>query len=105
MINRYDLEFKGNNSKLQNESRGGGASARCRWSALNHFSIMFKNAGSAEIIRSHQKDEFYLFYLRSCVSDISQAMLGKFTKGTNAMLNISNISGFIRTTLYTVVNP
>lgn len=37
---------------------------------------MFKKAGSAEIIRSHQKDDLYLSYLRSSISDISQAILG-----------------------------
>ncbi|XP_060085832.1 peroxisome biogenesis factor 10-like isoform X1 [Ylistrum balloti] len=37
---------------------------------------MFKNAGSAEIIRSHQKDDLYLSYLRSSISDISQSILG-----------------------------
>lgn len=37
---------------------------------------MFKRAGSAEIIRSHQKDDLYLSQLRSSFSDISQSVLG-----------------------------
>ncbi|XP_033761855.1 peroxisome biogenesis factor 10-like [Pecten maximus] len=37
---------------------------------------MFKKAGAAEIIRSHQKDDLHLSYLRSSISDISQSILG-----------------------------
>ncbi|XP_063421535.1 peroxisome assembly protein 10-B-like [Mytilus trossulus] len=37
---------------------------------------MFKKSGHAEIIRSHQKDEFYIGYLKSQITDISQALLG-----------------------------
>lgn len=37
---------------------------------------MFKKAGRAEIIRSNQKDEHYIGYLKSQITDIFQALLG-----------------------------
>ncbi|XP_041366580.1 peroxisome biogenesis factor 10-like [Gigantopelta aegis] len=37
---------------------------------------MFKRAGIPEIIRSHQKDDFYLNFLRSSVTDIAQTLAG-----------------------------
>lgn len=37
---------------------------------------MFKKAGHAEVIRSHQKDDYYINYLKSHISDISQALFG-----------------------------
>lgn len=38
---------------------------------------MFKVAGKPEIIRSQQKDEFYLSYLRSLAADVTHSILGK----------------------------
>lgn len=37
---------------------------------------MFKAAGHAEIIRSHQKDEYYINFLKSHIADISQVLFG-----------------------------
>lgn len=37
---------------------------------------MFKSPGSAEIIRSHQKDDYYLSYLRNTTSELAQALIG-----------------------------
>lgn len=37
---------------------------------------MFRKAGSAEIIRSHQKDELYRSYLRSSVGDVILRIAG-----------------------------
>ena len=37
---------------------------------------MFKAAGPAEIVRSHQKDDFYLSYLRKTAADVVHALIG-----------------------------
>lgn len=37
---------------------------------------MFRAAGQAEILRAHQKDEFYLNHLRSLVTDVFQGSFG-----------------------------
>ncbi|KAH3802130.1 hypothetical protein DPMN_155800 [Dreissena polymorpha] len=37
---------------------------------------MFKVAGKAEIIRSQQKDEYYLTYLRKMSADVVHSLLG-----------------------------
>ncbi|XP_052790775.1 peroxisome biogenesis factor 10-like isoform X2 [Mya arenaria] len=37
---------------------------------------MFKAAGKAEIVRSHQKDEYYLTYLRNLTADVIHNTLG-----------------------------
>ena len=37
---------------------------------------MFKAAGPAEIVRSHQKDDFYLGYLRQTAADVVHALIG-----------------------------
>lgn len=37
---------------------------------------MFRAAGQAEILRAHQKDEFYLTHLRSVVTDVFQGTFG-----------------------------
>jgi hypothetical protein len=37
---------------------------------------MFKKAGHAEIIRSHQKDDYYISDLKSQITDIFQALIG-----------------------------
>ncbi|KAJ8314047.1 hypothetical protein KUTeg_008608 [Tegillarca granosa] len=42
---------------------------------------MFKSPGSAEIIRSHQKDDYYLSYLRNTTSELAQALIGYQTIG------------------------
>ena len=39
---------------------------------------MFRAAGQAEILRAHQKDEFYLSHLRSLVTDVFQGTFGIF---------------------------
>lgn len=44
----------------------------------NYCKTMFKAAGKAEIIRSQQKDEFYLSYLRSLMADVTHSILGNF---------------------------
>ncbi|KAJ8314290.1 hypothetical protein KUTeg_008851 [Tegillarca granosa] len=38
---------------------------------------MFKSPGSAEIARSHQKDDYYLSYLRNTTSELAQTLLEK----------------------------
>ena len=38
--------------------------------------IMFRPAGTAEIVRSHQKDDFYLTFSRSSVADVVQSIAG-----------------------------
>ena len=38
---------------------------------------MFKAAGPAEIVRSHQKDDFYLSFLRKTAADVVHALIGK----------------------------
>ena len=40
---------------------------------------MFKAAGPAEIVRSHQKDDFYLGYLRKTAADVVHALIGRET--------------------------
>ena len=40
---------------------------------------MFKAAGPAEIVRSHQKDDFYLGYLRKTAADVVHALIGRKT--------------------------
>ncbi|XP_052830128.1 peroxisome biogenesis factor 10 isoform X3 [Octopus bimaculoides] len=37
---------------------------------------MFRRAGQAEILRSNQKDEFYISYLRSALSETFQSVVG-----------------------------
>jgi hypothetical protein len=41
---------------------------------------MFKKAGHAEIIRSHQKDDYYISDLKSQITDIFQALIGTFNQ-------------------------
>lgn len=38
---------------------------------------MFRPGGKAEIIRSQQKDEFYLTYLRGLIADVIHSLFGK----------------------------
>ena len=41
---------------------------------------MFKKAGHAEIIRSHQKDDYYISDLKSQITDIFQALIGTYNQ-------------------------
>jgi site-specific DNA-adenine methylase len=43
-------------------------------------STMFKKAGRAEIIRSHQKDDYYISDLKSQITDIFQALIGTYNQ-------------------------
>jgi hypothetical protein len=36
----------------------------------------FRPAGTAEIIRAHQKDDFYLSFLKSTASEVVQSLAG-----------------------------
>ena len=37
----------------------------------------FQVAGAAEVLRATQKDESFLDYLKSCISEIAQQTVGK----------------------------
>ena len=49
---------------------------------------MFKAAGPAEIVRSHQKDDFYLGYLRKTAADVVHALIGRDPMFFLVLLNI-----------------
>ncbi|KAH9520066.1 peroxisome biogenesis factor 10 [Bulinus truncatus] len=61
---------------------------------------MFGSAGVAEIIRSHQKDDSFLRYLRSLVVDISQRLAGPqiWIKWRNHLDILSDLLYFALTT-------
>ncbi|XP_050419352.1 peroxisome biogenesis factor 10 [Patella vulgata] len=62
---------------------------------------MFKNAGSAEILRSQQKDEQYLTFLRSTIADNCQTLAGArfWIKWRKELDVLSDLGYFILTTL------
>ena len=41
------------------------------------MAFFFKLASSAEVIRSQQKDDFYISFLRSSVADVIQNVAGR----------------------------
>ncbi|KAK6172048.1 hypothetical protein SNE40_018012 [Patella caerulea] len=62
---------------------------------------MFKNAGSAEILRSQQKDEQYMTFLRSTIADNCQTLAGArfWIKWRKELDVLSDLGYFILTTL------
>lgn len=62
---------------------------------------MFRKAGSAEIIRSHQKDELYRSYLRSSVGDVILRIAGplRWIQWRKELDTISDVLYFALTTL------
>lgn len=44
---------------------------------------MFRSGAVPEIIRSHQKDELYLTYLRSTCADLAQTLFGMMFIGAS----------------------
>ena len=41
---------------------------------------MFQSAGQAEILRSNQKDQYYVGYLQRSLADILQSVAGKLRR-------------------------
>jgi len=39
---------------------------------------MYSTAQQAEIVRSNQKDEFYMSFMRGSMANIMQSLVGKF---------------------------
>lgn len=62
---------------------------------------MFRKAGTAEIVRSHQKDDFYLSYLRATVADVVQSLAGpmRWIQWRQELDVVSDIGYFLLTTL------
>jgi len=45
-----------------------------------HMRMMHYTARQAEIVRSNQKDEFYMSLMRGSMADVMQSLFGKFLK-------------------------
>lgn len=62
---------------------------------------MFKAAGPAEIVRSHQKDDFYLGYLRKTAAEVVHALIGPrgWIKWRKEVDLIADIGYFLLTTV------
>ena len=61
----------------------------------------FSDSGQAEIIRSNQKDEYYISYLRGAVADIAQTFLGARTwiQWHKELNIVSDFTYFVLTTV------
>ncbi|ESP04252.1 hypothetical protein LOTGIDRAFT_237439 [Lottia gigantea] len=62
---------------------------------------MFKAAGTPEILRSHQKDDYYLTYLRTSIAETFQLLAGarKWIKWRRELDVMSDLGYFLLTTL------
>ncbi|KAK7110304.1 peroxisome biogenesis factor 10-like [Littorina saxatilis] len=61
---------------------------------------MFHPAGTAEIVRSHQKDDYYLSFFRSSVADVIQSIAGplRWLQWRRELDVLSDIGYFLLTT-------
>ncbi|KAL8613075.1 hypothetical protein ACOMHN_035016 [Nucella lapillus] len=61
---------------------------------------MFRPAGAAEIVRSHQKDDFYLSFFRSSVADVVQRLAGplRWMRHRRELDILSDMGYFLLTT-------
>ncbi|XP_076439578.1 peroxisome biogenesis factor 10-like [Babylonia areolata] len=61
---------------------------------------MFRPAGAAEIVRSHQKDDFYLSFFRSSVADVAQTLAGplRWMRYRRELDLLSDVGYFLLTT-------
>ena len=66
---------------------------------------MFKAAGPAEIVRSHQKDDFYLGYLRKTAADVVHALIGRKTVLYLVLLDTTYCAKIAKTQIYKEVLP